>query len=235
MAVLTFLVASAHDPPMARDLIKDYVAARKALHQEKVQISRRLAEIDQVLGSGDAPMAKPAPAAKAAKATGPGRRGRGGNKLTMREAVTQVLQGASLKKAEILDALTASGYKFSTKNPANSLGVLLYGSKKLIKNVKGVFSLAKASASSAQAVPAKSTKPKKKGKMSAEGRAKIAAAQKKRWAKVKKSKPAATAKSAPAKSGSAKKKRTMSPEARAKIAAAAKKRWAKVKRAAKKG
>jgi hypothetical protein len=57
--------------------------------------------------------------------------------------------------------------------------------------------------------------PKKKG-MSAAGRAKIAAAQKARWAKVKGSKPA-------------KKKSKMSAAGRAKIAAAAKARWAKAK------
>ncbi|MFT4586534.1 MAG: hypothetical protein ACI8QF_000617 [Limisphaerales bacterium] len=181
VAALTFLVASAHHQHMANDLIKEYVAARNALHQEQARITQRLAEIDQALGSGDAPVAKPAPVPKAA---GPGRRGRGGNKLTMREAVTQVLQGTALKKAGILDALKASSYRFNTKNPANSLGVLLYGNKQLFKNVKGVFSLAKASASSAKAAPAKSAKPKKKRTMSPEARAKIAAAQKKRWAKV---------------------------------------------------
>jgi hypothetical protein len=62
---------------------------------------------------------------------------------------------------------------------------------------------------------------KKKWTMSASARAKIAAAQRARWAKAKgAAKPA-------------KKKRTMSAEARAKIAAAARARWAKV-RAAKK-
>ena len=70
---------------------------------------------------------------------------------------------------------------------------------------------------------------KKKGGMSAAGRAKIAAAQKARWAKTKAAKPAAEpAAKAPAK------KRSMSAAARAKIAAAAKARWAKVKAAGKK-
>ncbi|MFZ1087234.1 MAG: hypothetical protein WAN35_19910 [Terracidiphilus sp.] len=66
-------------------------------------------------------------------------------------------------------------------------------------------------------VPAKAPK---KRKMSAAGRAKIAAGQKARWAKVKGAKPAAKA---PAK------KRKMSAAAKAKISAAAKARWAKVK------
>jgi hypothetical protein len=72
--------------------------------------------------------------------------------------------------------------------------------------------------------------PKKKGGMSAAGRARIAAAQKARWAKVKGTKPAAK----PAVSPAPKKRGGMSAEGRARIAAAAKARWAKVKAAGKK-
>jgi hypothetical protein len=61
--------------------------------------------------------------------------------------------------------------------------------------------------------------------MSASGRARIAAAQKARWAKTKGSKSTGSA-GAP--------KRKMSAAARAKIAAAAKARWAKVKAAGRK-
>jgi hypothetical protein len=66
---------------------------------------------------------------------------------------------------------------------------------------------------------------KRKG-MSPAGRARIAAAQRARWAKVK-------GKAAPQKTAAAPKKRTMSPAAKAKIAAAAKARWAKAKAAGK--
>ena len=65
---------------------------------------------------------------------------------------------------------------------------------------------------------------KQRGGMSAAGRAKIAAAQKARWAKAKAVKPAA-------KPAVAAKGRGMSAAARAKIAAAAKARWAKAKAA----
>ena len=68
--------------------------------------------------------------------------------------------------------------------------------------------------------PASAKAPKKKGGMSAAGRAKVAAAQKARWAKIKAAKPAVKA---PAK------KRTMSAAAKAKLSAMAKARWAKVK------
>ena len=61
-----------------------------------------------------------------------------------------------------------------------------------------------------------------KRKMSAAARARIASAQRARWAK--------TRKDAPAQPARGKKKRVMSPEARAKIAAAQKRRWAKQRR-----
>ena len=68
------------------------------------------------------------------------------------------------------------------------------------------------------------SKPAKKHKMSAAGKARIVAAQKARWAKIKAAKPATPVK---------KVKRTMSAAAKAKISAAAKARWAKVKAAKK--
>jgi hypothetical protein len=68
---------------------------------------------------------------------------------------------------------------------------------------------------------------KKKGGMSAAGKAKIAAAQKLRWAKIKGvTKPAVKASTMPAK-----KKFKMSAAAKAKISAAAKARWAAKKAA----
>ena len=88
--------------------------------------------------------------------------------------------------------------------------------------------------------PAVATAPKKKGGMSAAGRARIVAAQKARWAKIKGAKLKTKAITAAAKPVIAvnvtppvKKKFTMSAAAKAKISAAAKARWAKV-RAAKK-
>lgn len=75
------------------------------------------------------------------------------------------------------------------------------------------------------AKPVAHVAPKKKRKMSVAGRAKIAAAQRARWAKVNGKKLSLK----PVK----KAKRKMSAAARAKISAAAKKRWAKAKAAGK--
>ena len=81
--------------------------------------------------------------------------------------------------------------------------------------------------------PAAAPAPKRKGGMSAAGKARIIAAQKARWAKVKGAQPAAKTVTAVKAAPPAKKKFTMSAAAKAKISAAAKARWAKV-RAAKK-
>ena len=70
----------------------------------------------------------------------------------------------------------------------------------------------------------------KKRRMSAAAKAKISAAAKLRWAKVKGAKPAAKPKTSPA----PKKKGGMSAAGRAKISAAAKAHWAKAKAAGKK-
>ena len=74
--------------------------------------------------------------------------------------------------------------------------------------------------------PVAEAKPKRRRKMSAAGRARIAAAQKARWAKLKGKKLSVK----PVK----KAKRKMSKAARAKISASAKARWAKAKAAGKK-
>jgi hypothetical protein len=77
--------------------------------------------------------------------------------------------------------------------------------------------------------PVTAKAPKKKGGMNAAGRAKVAAAQKARWAKIISANPAAKpAVKAPAK------KRTMSAAAKAKLSASAKARWAKAKAAGEK-
>jgi hypothetical protein len=79
------------------------------------------------------------------------------------------------------------------------------------------------------ATPVATKAPKKKGGMSAAGKAKVAAAQKARWAKINAAKSAPAAKPVvPVVAKSAKKKFVMSAAAKAKISAAAKARWAKI-------
>ena len=88
-----------------------------------------------------------------------------------------------------------------------------------------------APATSKVAKAPKASKPaRKKGGMSAEGRARIVAAQKARWAKIK----AAKGSAAPAKAAAAPKgkgRRKISPEARARMVAGVKARWARIRAA----
>lgn len=98
--------------------------------------------------------------------------------------------------------------------------------QKLQDQLKALTSAKPAKASSSKRTPGKRT-------MSAEAREKIAAAQRRRWAKAKGKSSKAAPKAAKAvKSAKAAKpgKRTMSAEAREKIAAAQRRRWAKTKR-----
>jgi len=84
---------------------------------------------------------------------------------------------------------------------------------------------------SASAAPAGPKARRKKRGLSAEGRARIAAAQKARWAKVKGA-AATPAPKAPKPGRKRKVKRVLSPEARARIVAAVKRRWARARKAA---
>ena len=99
--------------------------------------------------------------------------------------------------------------------------------EKLQAELASLFGGSAKAAAPAKAAPA--VKARKKGGMSAEGRARIVAAQKARWAKIKGQKAA----SAPAKAAAApkKKKGGISPEGLARIKAAQKARWAKFKKA----
>ena len=81
----------------------------------------------------------------------------------------------------------------------------------------------------ATAAPKVAKPVKKKGGISAAGKARIAAAQKLRWAKIKATKAKVAPKAAIPAQKPSKKKFVMSAAAKAKISAAAKARWAKVK------
>jgi hypothetical protein len=112
-----------------------------------------------------------------------------------------------MTKQEIHDAVVRLGYRFKSKDPFNVLGVVLYGKKPRFRNEGGRFS--------PEGSPASWAANNGRRGMSEEGRARIAAAQRARWAKQK------------GPDGARKAKRRMSAEGRARIAAAARARWAR--------
>lgn len=118
--------------------VNKYVALREALAKEKTALEARLAAINRALdGKGEAIAAKPGPK--------PGNRRRGKrarNEMSMKEATVKALAGKPLTRTELLQAVMKLGYKFTAKNPLNSLSTLLY-SDKSIKNTDGKFSVGK--------------------------------------------------------------------------------------------
>jgi hypothetical protein len=175
---------------MRLDPLKQYARLHQQLVEEKGKLEDRLREINDVLGEAgkssaaaapDEPAAERAPAFPTARRGG--RRGRPSqNKLSLRDAIVQALAHGPMNRKELVKAVEDLGYVFNTKDPANSMGVILYGKKSPFKNEKGTFSLP-GSAPSASA--SNNGNAPKKRVMSAEARARIGAAQRARWAKQK--------------------------------------------------
>jgi hypothetical protein len=116
------------------DALKEYVALRDAIFTEREQLITRLREMDQALGvmglRGKDSYYGPRTTT-----------GRARNDMSLKEAVLKVIDGKAMTKHEVLDAVIALGYQFTTDDPLNSLGVILYGKKPKFKNDKGRFSL----------------------------------------------------------------------------------------------
>ena len=94
-----------------------------------------------------------------------------------------------MSKQEILDAVKGEGYKFTTNNPLNSLGVILYGKNPRFRNEDGKFSPMGSAGGSSSKPAAGGGGPgafsRKKRQLSPEARERIAAAQRARWARSK--------------------------------------------------
>ena len=119
---------------MKPDALKQYVALRDAIFSEREQLITRLREIDEALGAmglrgRDSYYGPRTPT------------GRVRNEMSLKDAVMKVIEGKALTKHEILDSVLRMGYQFSTDDPLNSLGVILYGKSPKFRNDGGKFSL----------------------------------------------------------------------------------------------
>jgi len=116
------------------DALKQYVALRDLILSEREQLITRLREMDEALGA----------MGLRGRDTYYGPRtptGRVRNEMSLKDAVLKVIRGKQLTKHEILDSVLGLGYQFSTNDPLNSLGVILYGKSPKFKNEAGRFSL----------------------------------------------------------------------------------------------
>ena len=211
---------------MRNDSLKQFVTLRRALSEERDHLEARLRDINEALGEMPLPSLSPIQGATASAPSQPARRGRkaAGGGQSLRDHVIAVLQSGPKTKEEILADVKARGYTFSTKNPLNSLGVILYGKNPKFNRVDGRFSMRGGAGASAAATGGK----RGKRTMSASARARIGAAQKARWAQQKGNQSEAPETAA---MGSGKSKRKMSAAGRKAIAEAARRRWAAAKAA----
>lgn len=207
---------------MRTDSLQQFINLHRDLTQERHSLQARLRQINEALGDMQGIATTPASPAPARPA-GRGRPPVGGGK-SLKAHVIEVLQREGpMTKDDILDAVQRRGYHFTTSNPANSLGVILYGKNPKFGRVDGKFSLGGNSGGT------RGGRRGRKNSLSPEARERIAAAQRKRWAAAGKAK----GKSAAGSTTAGKQSRRMSPAARARIAEAARKRWAAAKAAGK--
>jgi hypothetical protein len=117
--------------------VKQFVALRAALLNEKAHLEARLKEIQSALGGTPSVSATPT---KPSTSSLPPKKKRGArlaNTMSLHEAVNKAVTAKPLTKAEILKAIDALGYKFSASNPMMSLNTLVYTPGKLKKHPGG--------------------------------------------------------------------------------------------------
>ena len=123
---------------MKTDKLKQYISLHQTLLRERAVLENRLAQIDRALGqntvgNGKAAGKAPRPSVSAKRAKNP---------LSLKAAVVKATSAKALTKPEILAAIKKLGYRFTAKDPTNSLNVVLY-TKGQFKNQSGKFSPAK--------------------------------------------------------------------------------------------
>lgn len=172
---------------MRMDAIKQFARLRQQLLIERANLEQRLREINEVLEKEAPPAesARPEPQARVK----PKKRGRQKSALSQREAIMQALrERGPLSRKELAVAIKELGYVSKARDPLNSMGIVLYAKNAPFKKKNGKFYLP----ANAWTDTNNASQPQRaKRKISEEGKAKIAAAQRARWAKVKKEKAAA--------------------------------------------
>lgn len=118
------------------DSLKEFGLVRATIVKEREELLTRLQEIDQEISELGIRVTD--------RYYGPRTpTGRFRNNMPLREVVLKVLDGRSLTKTEVYEAVLAAGYQFATDDPMNSLGVILYGRHPKFINVDGRFSYEK--------------------------------------------------------------------------------------------
>src|SRR5437870_4945966 len=108
--------------------IQKFIELKKQFISEREAIRERLAQINIALdGQSDAPVVAVSPKVTPPRAAATANRRH--NPLSLKSAILQVTKSKPLTKKEILGAVQKLGYRFATKDPMNSMGVILYGKR----------------------------------------------------------------------------------------------------------
>ena len=118
----------------ASDPLKEYAALRDEIFAEREQLLVRLREMDEALGAMGL-------RGKTSYFGSKTQTGRARNELSLKDAVIKMIEGKSMTKPQILDAVIGTGYQFSAEDPLNSLGVILYGRQPKFKRGGKSFKL----------------------------------------------------------------------------------------------
>lgn len=127
-----------------KDKLSEYVSLRNALVEERARVEQRISAISQALQQVDKGGSVPPPVEQRLVANAPRKPktrnpGRIDNPMSLREAVIKACSEPRTK-VEVLQEVQRLGYRFVTKNPLNSIGVILYGRNPRLKNRNGKFS-----------------------------------------------------------------------------------------------
>ena len=167
--------------------LQEFIKLRRQLTQEKESLAQRLAQINEALGAMPLPSLSAGQGAAgrgSSQTARPGRRAAGSGP-SLRELVIEALRESPKTKEEVLSAVQKRGYRFQTKDPLNSLGVILYGRNPKLNRADGRFSLP-GGISAPAGTPLAGTGGRRQ--LSPAARARIAEGQRKRWEAVRKAK-----------------------------------------------
>jgi hypothetical protein len=127
---------------MKSTAIKQFIKLRHQLESERTQIANRLKEVEAALGSfTTAPLVAPMTTGRK-RGPKPGSKRKASNELSLKEAVVKAIGNKQMTREQILEGVLATGYRFRTSNPLNSLNVILYGKKPKFSRKDGRFGLA---------------------------------------------------------------------------------------------
>lgn len=123
---------------MKSTAIKQFIKLRNQITSERARITARLKEVEAALGVFQVTVA-PTKVTGKKRGPKPGSKRKVSNELSLKEAIVKAIGSKQMTREQILEGVLATGYRFRTSNPLNSLNVILYGKKPKFSRKDGKF------------------------------------------------------------------------------------------------